>query len=380
MTETVWDDLVGQEQLAAQLAEAATEPRAMTHAWLFVGPAGSGRSTAALAFAAALQDPSARIDSSEVKAVLAGTHPDVTLVSTEAVILRAEVIRPLIELAQRTPARGRWRIIIIEDADRLNETSGNVLLKAIEEPPERTVWLLCAPSAADVLTTVRSRSRVVSLRTPAPEQVAQLLQQRDGIDADTAAEVARISLSHVGVARRLATDPKARARRQQVLELASQINDAADAIVVAGEIVETVKQEAESLATERNEAEQNELLRIHGVEPGATVPRPVATELRTLKEEQKRRDTRATRDQLDRALLDLISLYRDVLVTQLAPGQDIINTDFAETVRYLAGSSTSAQTLTRITAIEQARARLARNVAPLLAIEALSVELAPSSS
>ena len=166
MTETVWDDLVGQEQLAAQLAEAATEPRAMTHAWLFVGPAGSGRSTAALAFAAALQDPSARIDSSEVKAVLAGTHPDVTLVSTEAVILRAEVIRPLIELAQRTPARGRWRIIIIEDADRLNETSGNVLLKAIEEPPERTVWLLCAPSAADVLTTVRSRSRVVSLRRP----------------------------------------------------------------------------------------------------------------------------------------------------------------------------------------------------------------------
>ncbi|RMI04777.1 DNA polymerase III subunit delta', partial [Cellulomonas triticagri] len=208
---SVWDDVVGQEPAVAVLRDAVADPSKMTHAWLLTGPPGSGRSNAARAFAAALQDPSGDPRSPGCATVLAGTHPDVTFVSTEGVVIRVDTVRPLVELAQRAPSQGRWRVIVVEDADRLNETSGNVLLKAIEEPPPRTVWLLCAPSPQDVLVTLRSRSRSVALRVPPVEAVADLLVRRDGIDPAVALVAARAAQSHVGVARRLARDPEARA-------------------------------------------------------------------------------------------------------------------------------------------------------------------------
>ncbi|WP_448062042.1 DNA polymerase III subunit delta' [Cellulomonas hominis] len=374
---TVWDDVVGQAPAVQELRAAAEDPARMTHAWLITGPPGSGRSNAARAFAAALQDPSGDVASHACATVLSGSHPDVTSVATEGVVIRAETVRPLVELAQRAPSQGRWRVIVIEDADRLNETSGNVLLKAIEEPPPRTVWLLCAPSPQDVLVTIRSRSRSVPLRVPPVEAVAELLVRRDGIDPETAMVAARAAQSHVGVARRLARDPEARARRSAVLSIARRVRGVGDAVLAAGELVETAQADAKAATEERDATERAELLRAMGADGAATVPPALRAQVRQLEDEQKRRATRAQRDVLDRAMVDLLSLYRDVLVVQVGAGVDLVNVEHAQAVAALAESSTPEQTLRRMDAIGVARTRLAGNVAPLLAVEAMAIALRP---
>jgi len=374
---SVWDDVVGQEPAVEVLRAAAEDPARMTHAWLLTGPPGSGRSNAARAFAAALQDPSADPRSPGCAQVLAGTHPDVTVVNTEGVVIRADTVRPLVELAQRSPSQGRWRVIVIEDADRLNETSGNVLLKAIEEPPPRTVWLLCAPSPQDVLVTIRSRSRAVALRVPPVQAVADLLVRRDGIDPAVALTAAQAAQSHVGVARRLARDPEARARRDQVLRLASRVRGVGDAVLAAADLVETAQADAKAATEERDAAERTALLHALGAEGLTTVPPALRGQLRQLEEEQKRRATRAQRDVLDRAMVDLLSLYRDVLVIQLGADVDLVNRAQEEAIRDLARSSTPEQSLHRMDAVTEARERLSENVAPLLAVEAMMIGLRP---
>ncbi|GIG27798.1 DNA polymerase III subunit delta' [Cellulomonas marina] len=376
---SVWDELVGQEPAVAVLSEAAADPARMTHGWLLTGPPGSGRSNAARAFAAALQCPRGGCGvCHDCTTTLSGAHPDLEVVSTEGVVIRVDTVRPLVALAQRAPAQGRWRVIVVEDADRLNDSSGNVLLKAIEEPPPRTVWVLCAPSPQDVLVTLRSRTRHVALRVPPVDAVAGLLVQRDGVDPDLAVTAARAAQSHVGVARRLARDAEARARRAAVLGVAARIRGVGDAVLLAGELVETAQADATAATGERDAAERAELLRVLGVDPGApTLPPAVRAQVRALEEEQKRRATRALRDVLDRAMVDLLSLYRDVLVVQLDAGVDLVNLDHDEDVRALGAASTPEQTLRRMDAVGQARTRLAGNVAPLLAVEAMAVALRP---
>lgn len=375
----VWADVVGQENAVATLREAAAGTGSMTHAWLITGPPGSGRSNAARAFAAALQcagaDP--EVDRREVAAVLGGNHPDVKVVATEKVTISIDEVRTLIGHAQTSPARGRWRIIIIEDADRMAERTTNVLLKAIEEPPERTVWVLCAPSPQDVLVTIRSRCRSVALRIPPVEAVAELLERRDGIDYGVALAAARASQSHVGLARRLARDPQARERRAKVLSIARRIRGVGDAVLAAAEVVEVAQAEAAASTQERDAVEKAELLRNLGAQDGKPLPPALRSQVRQLEEEQKRRATRAQRDGLDRSLIDLLSLFRDVLVVQLGADVDLINSEIAEGVRALAEDSTPEQTLHRMDAISQARTRLAGNVAPLLAIEAMLIALRP---
>ncbi|MCR6493304.1 DNA polymerase III subunit delta' [Cellulomonas sp. P24] len=377
MTGTVWDDLVGQEPAVQVLRRAVEDPTAMTHAWLITGPPGSGRSNAARAFAAALQDPSGALSSHACATALAGTHPDVTVVATEGVVIRADVARPLVELAQRSPSEGRWRVIIVEDADRLNETSGNVLLKAIEEPPPRTVWVLCAPSPQDVLVTLRSRSRSVALRVPPVEAVADLLVRRDGVEPGLALVAARAAQSHIGIARRLARDPEARARRSRVLALAASVRGVGDAVLAAGELVDVAQTEAKAATEHRDAAERTELLRSMGAEASATLPPALRSQVRQLEEEQKRRATRSQRDVLDRAMLDLLSFYRDVLVVQLGAEVDVVNAEHEDQVRAVAASSRPEQTVHRMDAIGLARTRLSGNVAPLLAVEAMMIALRP---
>ncbi|GIG23546.1 DNA polymerase III subunit delta [Cellulomonas chitinilytica] len=375
---SVWDDVVGQEPAVEALRTAVEDPSAMTHAWLLTGPPGSGRSNAARAFAAALQCTRQGCGvCHDCTTTLGGTHPDVTVVATEGVVIRADTVRPLVELAQRSPSQGRWRVIIVEDADRLNDTSGNALLKAIEEPAYRTVWVLCAPSPQDVLVTLRSRSRSVALRVPPVDAVAALLVSRDGIDPAVAEIAARAAQSHVGIARRLARDPEARARRSAVLGIAAGIRGVGDAVLAAGELVETAQADAKAATEQRDAEEKNALLRTMGAEGATTLPPALRSQLRQLEEEQKRRATRAQRDVLDRAMVDLLSLYRDVLVVQLGAGVELVNLEHEGAVRALAGSSTPEQTLRRMDAVGQARTRLAGNVAPLLAVEAMAVALRP---
>lgn len=375
---SVWDDLVGQEPAVAVLRRAVEDPSAMTHAWLLTGPPGSGRSNAARAFAAALQCPTGGCGTCHAcTTVLSGAHPDVTFVATEGVFIRVDATRPLVELAQRSPSQGRWRVIVVEDADRFNDQSANVLLKAVEEPPERTVWLLCAPSPEDVLVTIRSRSRSVGLRVPPVDAVAELLVRRDGADPRTALVAARAAQSHIGIARRLARDPQARERRAAVLSIASRVRGVGDAVLAAGELVETAQADAKAATEERDAAERTALLRNLGAEGANQLPPALRAQVRQLEEEQKRRATRAQRDVLDRAMVDLLSLYRDVLVVQLGAQVELVNVEQEDDVRALAAGSTAEQTLRRMDAVGQARTRLAGNVAPLLAVEAMAIALRP---
>lgn len=375
---TVWDDVVGQESAVAALQGAVANPAAMTHAWLVTGPPGSGRSVAARAFAASLQCPQGGCGVCQAcTTTMAGTHPDVTLLATEKVVIAIDEVRDLIMTASRSPSGGRWRVIIIEDADRMAERTTNVLLKTIEEPPPHTVWVLCAPSVQDVLPTIRSRCRAVVLRVPPPQAVADLLVRRDGADPAVALSAARAAQSHVGLAKRLARDAGARERRTAVLSIARRIRGVGDAVLAAGELVDVAKAEAVSATQERDAAEKAELLRTLGVADGETLPPRLRSQLKQLEDDQKRRATRHQRDVLDRAMVDLLSLYRDVLVVQLGAEVDLVNAELAETVRSLAADSTPEQTVRRMDSIGVARTRLGGNVAPLLALEAMTIALRP---
>lgn len=393
---TVWDDVVGQPHVVAELAAAAADGDAlvtsgaaghrMTHAWLFTGPPGGGRSTAARAFAAALQcvSPDRALGGAPgcgfcegCHTTLVGTHADVEYVRTDLLSIGVKDTRDLVRRASMSPAGGRWQVIVLEDADRLTEGAGNVLLKAVEEPAPRTVWLLCAPSVEDALPTIRSRCRLLSLRTPSAEAVADLLARRDGIAPQLAAEVARATQGHIGRARRLATDPDARRRRTAVLRLPSRVGDVGGCLRAAQELVDAAAEDAKAVAEEMDTKETEELRAALGAAAGtgSRMPRGTAGAMKELADRQKRRATRTQRDSLDLALTDLAAFYRDVLTVQLGRPDRVANTEAATDIRTLASSSRPEHTLRRIEAVLACREALDHNVAPLLAIESLTLTL-----
>lgn len=374
----VWDEVVGQEHATAPLKAAVADRAAMTHAWIITGPPGSGRSYAARAFAAALQCEAGGCGECQAcMTTISGTHADVKLVATEKVTISIDEVRELVAIAQSAPSQGRWRVIIVEDADRMAERTSNLLLKSIEEPPPRTVWLLCAPSAEDVAITIRSRSRHVSLRVPDPEVVAQLLIDRDGIEPDLARQCAYAAQSHIGIARRLARDPGARARRDQVLALATEIRGVGDAVLAAADLAAVAEEDSKASTEERDAEERNELLRTLGADDGGRLPPALRSQVKQLEEDQKRRATRAKRDVLDRAIVDLMSLYRDVSCVQLGARVPLINESHRGHIEALAGRSALTDTMRSLDALAQTRVRLAGNVAPVLALEAMALALRP---
>lgn len=373
---SVWDDLVGQDEAVAVLKRAAASDTALAHAWLFTGPPGSGRSVAARAFAAALQcDEGGCGTCHSCSTVLAGTHSDVRIVATDLLHLKREEVRDLVQVAHRHPSTGRWRIVLVEDVDRMTEGTGNVLLKSIEEPPSRTIWLLCAPSTEDVLPTIRSRSRSVRLRLPAPDLVADLLVRRDGVDPAMAAFAARAAQSHIGMARRLARDEDVRNRRHEVLRMAFELHDVGTAVLRAGDLIDVATEEAASATTERDAAERAALLHSLGADGGTRLPPHVRSQLTQLEKDQKARATRFKRDVIDRALLDLLSVYRDVLMLQLGAQVELVNPQLRDRLLALAQAGTPEDTLAQMDAIGQARERIGANVNPLLAVEAMALQL-----
>ncbi|MDR0946055.1 MAG: DNA polymerase III subunit delta', partial [Bifidobacteriaceae bacterium] len=298
---SVWEAVTGQDDRLGPLKAAAAADGAMTHAWLITGPPGSGRSVAATAFAAALECPDHGCGvCHSCETVLKGTHPDVTHVTTEQVQIKIDEVRHLVASASRLPGTGKWRIVIIEDADRMAENTTNVLLKSIEEPPSRTVWILCTPSPRDVLPTIRSRCRHVGLRIPSVEAVTQLLVERDGVDPEVARTSALAAQCHIGIARRLARDPAARERRDQALNLAAEARSVGTAVIAAGRLVDAAGQAAKVTNEERGEREKTELRQALGVEEGARVPAQIRSQLTALDKEIKGRTRRVLRDTLDR--------------------------------------------------------------------------------
>ena len=375
---SVFDSLVGQAAAALQL-QGAARGVGMTHAWLFTGPPGSGRSVAARAFAAALQCTDAGCGHcSACQQALGGTHPDVAVVVPEGLHLSIADAREVIGRSSRAPTRGRWQVTLIEDADRMEERTSNTLLKAVEEPPPHSVLLLCAPSVEDLLPTIRSRCRLVPLRTPPAADVADVLMRRDGVDPAMAAFAARAAQGHIGRARRLATDEAARRERQDVLSLPRSLGSVGSSLAAAKDLVDATKAESDRLASGRDVAERESLSTALG--GGATgkgytgsAPKGGAGALKELEKRQKSRGTRTQRDALDRALVDLVAFYRDVLSLQLGAGADLVHGDLAEQAATIARATAPEGTLRRIEAILSCRTAIDANVAPLLAVEAMAL-------
>ncbi|WP_105033550.1 DNA polymerase III subunit delta' [Cryobacterium aureum] len=389
----VWDNLTGQAdaiaifRAAAQrvpsttdaadaggAATATAESSSMTHAWLITGPPGSGRSNLAFAFAAALLSPGTPDgDLAAARQVDARTHPDLSVLTTEGVIIPMKTVKEAVARSQYSPSVGRYRVVVVEDADRMVERTSNVLLKALEEPPERTVWILCAPSEADLLPTIRSRVRTVRLRVPSVADVADLLVRRNGVDPVIAELSARLAQSHIGMARRLATNADARARREETLRAALGIRSVSSAVHAAARLLAIAGDDAKAITVELDAAERDGMLRSLGVEAGQSVPPGLRGQIKDLEDDQKRRAKRSLNDGIDRILVDLASLYRDVCMVQLGREHAVINLELLAELRTASVAGAPAATVATMDAIAVARQRIQSNVAPALALEAMLV-------
>lgn len=393
---SVYDELVGQDRVVAEIRRAAAAAArivagdaaagaGMTHAWLFTGPPGSGRSVAARAFAAALQcrhqgTPEQGCGTCDAcHQVLAGSHADLEVIRPSGLSYSVKETRDLVLRSSTAPSSGNWQIVLFEDADRATEQAANALLKAIEEPPDRTVWLLCTPSPDDLVVTIRSRCRLVTLSTPPSRAVAEVLVNRDGIDPEVALAAARAAQGHIGRARRLATDDAARTRRDEVLSVPRELRAIDACLNAADRLVKAAEAEAAATTAELDEAEKSELRRAFG--EGATgkgvakAVRGSAGAMRALEDRQKSRATRLKRDALDRTLMDLAGYYRDALTLQLGADVELANAERTAELRQYAASCSPESTLRRLEAIMECRERIDANANPLLAVEAMTLAI-----
>ncbi|MGI8645004.1 MAG: DNA polymerase III subunit delta' [Nocardioides sp.] len=373
---TVWDGLVGQRALS-ELLRGAAEGRGMTHAWLFTGPPGSGRSNAAVAFAAALQCENAGCrECPSCRQVLASSHPDVTRVRTEKPSIGVDDVRELVRRAALAPVGTRWQVLVVEDADRLTDPACNALLKAIEEPTDRTVWLLCAPTSEDVLPTIRSRCRLVALTTPTAEDVAAFLVRTQGVSDALAAYAARASQGHIGRARALAVDEATRNRRREVVSIPSRLTSLGAAMTAATNLSETTQEESAALTGDLDAREKADLDTAFGVVERGRRPREYAPALSALERGQKTRAKRRHLDVVDRGLMELVSVYRDAVAIGTRASSALVNEEMRGEITELARLSTPEDNLRRIDAIFVAREQMLEfNVPPALALESMMVAL-----
>ncbi|MBB2955813.1 DNA polymerase-3 subunit delta' [Bifidobacterium commune] len=376
---SVWDSIVGQDQAVARLRTIASgNPKAIAQSWLICGPPGSGRSNVARAFAAALESPTHGLSDEPERSseqILAGSHPDVTVLATDKVTIGIDEVRELIETSEQTPSISPWRIIIIEDVDRMLERTTNVLLKEIEEPSPHTIWLLCAPSAQDVLPTIRSRTRIVNLTVPSTPAVANFLESRDHIEPETAERAARLAEGHIGVARLYAINERVMADRDELVAGVVNLALASDAVLLAGRLIDNAKAQAEAEVEERATEQEKEFRRINGLGEKDRIPPKLRTAFNQIgkKTELKRRATRRSRDVLDRDLNTIASIYRDAAVLQnnAEDSVGLINRENRAAIARLADRLTRQGVVDRLDSVSTARRRLNGNGNQTLLFEAL---------
>jgi DNA polymerase III subunit delta' len=376
---SVWDSIVGQDQTVARLRTIASgDPQAIAQSWLICGPPGSGRSNVARVFATALESPTHGLSDEPERSseqILAGSHPDVTVLATDKVTIGIDEVRELIETSEQTPSISPWRIIIIEDVDRMLERTTNVLLKEIEEPSPHTIWLLCAPSAQDVLPTIRSRTRIVNLAVPSTQAVANFLETHDHIEPETAERAARLAEGHIGVARLYATNERVMGDRDELVAGVTNLALASDAVLLAGRLIDNAKAQAEAEVEERATEQEKEFRRINGLGEKDHIPPKLRTAFNQIgkKTELKRRATRRSRDVLDRDLNTIASIYRDAAVLQnnAEDSVGLINRENRAAIARLADRLTRQGVVDRLDSVSTARRRLNGNGNQTLVFEAL---------
>ena len=382
---SVWDSLVGQKPVIDMLSRIAQgDPSQITQSWLICGPPGSGRSNMARAFAAALESPDHGMSAEPTRVtqqVLAGTHPDVTVLTTNKVTIGIDQVREIITTSEQMPATAPWRIIIIEDVDRMLERTTNVLLKEIEEPAEHCIWLLCAPSAQDVLPTIRSRTRIVNLAVPSTQAVAGFLTSTTNVEPKVAQRAARLAEGHIGIAKLYATDERVMSDRDELVVGVLNLARASDAVLLAGNLIDNAKAQAEADANRITAGQEAEFRRINGLAPSDRIPPKLRGAFNQIakKDDVKRLVTRRTRDVLDRALNSIASIYRDVAVLQnnAEDSVGLINLENRSSITEVSVRLNRAGAVTRLDEVAHARKRLAGNGNPLLVFESLFCALIP---
>ena len=382
---SVWDSLVGQKPVIDMLSRIAQgDPSQITQSWLICGPPESGRSNMARAFAAALESPDHGMSAEPTRVtqqVLAGTHPDVTVLTTNKVTIGIDQVREIITTSEQMPATAPWRIIIIEDVDRMLERTTNVLLKEIEEPAEHCIWLLCAPSAQDVLPTIRSRTRIVNLAVPSTQAVAGFLTSTTNVEPKVAQRAARLAEGHIGIAKLYATDERVMSDRDELVVGVLNLARASDAVLLAGNLIDNAKAQAEADANRITAGQEAEFRRINGLAPNDRIPPKLRGAFNQIakKDDVKRLVTRRTRDVLDRALNSIASIYRDVAVLQnnAEDSVGLINLENRSPITELSVRLNRAGAVTRLDEVAHARKRLAGNGNPLLVFESLFCALIP---
>ena len=382
---SVWDSLVGQQPVIDMLSRIAQgDPGQITQSWLICGPPGSGRSNMARAFAAALESPDHGMNDEPTRVtqqVLAGTHPDVTVLATNKVTIGIDQVREIITTSEQMPATAPWRIIVIEDVDRMLERTTNVLLKEIEEPAEHCIWLLCAPSAQDVLPTIRSRTRIVNLAVPSASAVAEFLTSTTNVEPKIAQRAARLAEGHIGIAKLYATDEQVMTDRDELVVGVLNLARASDAVLLAGNLIDNAKAQAEVDASRTAADQEAEFRRINGLEPGERIPPKLRGAFNQIakKDDLKRLTTRRTRDVLDRALNSIASIYRDVAVLQnnAEDSVGLINLENRSAITELSVRLNRAGAVARLDEVAHTRKRLAGNGNPLLVFESLFCALIP---
>ena len=382
---SVWDSLVGQKPVIDMLSRIAQgDPSQITQSWLICGPPGSGRSNMARAFAAALESPDHGMSAEPTRVtqqVLAGTHPDVTVLTTNKVTIGIDQVREIITTSEQMPATAPWRIIIIEDVDRMLERTTNVLLKEIEEPAEHCIWLLCAPSAQDVLPTIRSRTRIVNLAVPSTQAVAGFLTSTTNVEPKVAQRAARLAEGHIGIAKLYATDERVMSDRDELVVGVLNLARASDAVLLAGNLIDNAKAQAEADANRITAGQEAEFRRINGLAPSDRIPPKLRGAFNQIakKDDVKRLVTRRTRDVLDRALNSIASIYRDVAVlpNNAEDSVGLINLENRSSITELSVRLNRSGAVTRLDEVAHARKRLAGNGNPLLVFESLFCALIP---
>lgn len=373
------------------LERAIRDPKAMTHAWLFTGPPGSGRTIAARVFATALVCPHGGCGKCQAcRSVAVGTHPDVQWVATNELTIKVDDIREDIVRNSRTlPVQASRRVVVVEDADRLSESAANVLLKSVEEPVDHLVFIFCAPSTdpQDYSVTLRSRCRHIYVPTPSPQAVKNVLLSDANLSlTDKQAEwAASVTAGHIGRARHLAVDEAARAKRAAALKVPQLVYESNRLYMFTEELAAKAEAEAISSLAEVEARELRELESSLGAgstgKGTAKIKRQLSAGIKALEDSHKLRRKRKTRDALDLALIDIAGLYRDAMMQAVGAmnGEEPVggfqHPDMAATSRELARRNSPEALMACIDAVLECREVFERNVAPSVALDAMAGRL-----